>query len=640
MLLNQYDTDMRKALFTPCESKEHLALWIKTFLGLWLPDSVVADDSNSSPMDLIWEVYSKCRQNDDESFYRIMAYANRGGFKTLGASVLEILIILHLNRNVAHMAAILDQSKKAQEYVRDFLNKPYIRDFKVGENVKKISVVRYFEDATGESLTTNEWAKIEGAERNKYRRIENYIQVVLCTMQGANSAHTEFMTIDELDVIPKQHKPAYEEAKHIPMPRDGMLPITLLTSTRKFSYGLVQREIDETQKTGLQTRHWNVIDNTERCKPERHRPDLPRVDLWVDDADLRHVGDDDYALLDEQTKKRFVKHAAAFAGCKTCPLFSSCKTRLATHQKSNSPMLKPIPAVIMAFRQASTEHAQTQLLCRKPDTSGLIYARLNPMVHLKTARQIAEMVTGDKYATELSKAQLLDVLRSRGARFTGGMDFGFTHAFVATMGATFGRFHFVTHCISMPGLELDDKIRVSEPFKEWNPTIFGDTEDPASIKTFRRRGFKMKEWVKRPNSVKAGIEIVRMKLMNSLQEVSLFFLKDDPGVEFLVQKLQKYHFLTDAAGEISDVPDDDGDDEADALRYQVMNTFAPNGNLVADKTTTFAAPVTQAPLTQPDPNKDWMKSKIQELTGSSNSVLGVNEAPSSFIKKGRFVFDG
>lgn len=637
-ILPTHDELMRRALFTPCESKEQLARWIRVFLNIHFPDCTVSDESNSNPLDMIWEVYNKARLNDDENYARVMAYAARGSFKTLGASVLEVLQVLHLGRNVAHMAAIFDQSKKSQEYVRDFFSKPYIRDFRVGQNVKKIEVSRYYEPSTGKSLTENEWGSLGGETRNTYQRVYNYIQIVLCTMTGANSAHTEFFCVDEVDVVPKQHRPAYEEAKHIPDPRDGLMPITLLTSTRKFSYGLVQEEITNAYESGLHVKHWNIIDITAPCLPARHLPEQPKRLYYINDSTLKHIVEEDYKLLDETSQKKWYP-VEGFAGCRECPLFSSCKGRLATHQKSTSPMLKPISTVINRFKTASLSGVQTQLLCRKPDESGLIYPKFNRETHMKTVQEIATMMTGEPTDRHMTKAQLLQLMVDKGAKFYGGMDFGFSHNFAAIVGAVFGQFMFVVTVIAAPGLELDEKIATCEPIKPFNPIIYGDPEAPADVKTFKRKGFHMREWDKYKGSVKAGIEVVRMKFQPAVGAPQMFLLKDDAGCEYLAKRLEKYHFMTDAAGQISEEPDKELDDECDALRYMVMNVFAPKGklNMPASRYEDDVKSVIKEALSHHEPGKssDWMRDKIQSLTGDQSKPVETKT-----IRRGKFSFDG
>src|SRR5277367_3094277 len=97
---------LRAALFVKCETKEHLHDWIKIFLNLDLPDTLVCDDdtrnppSNASPMDLIWIIYSQLMSNGSEDYMQVLGFSARGGYKTLSAAVLEVLCILHADSNV------------------------------------------------------------------------------------------------------------------------------------------------------------------------------------------------------------------------------------------------------------------------------------------------------------------------------------------------------------------------------------------------------------------------------------------------------------------------------------------------------------------------------------------------------------
>lgn len=624
----------RRTLFTPCETKEQLANWIRVFLDIDLPDCTVSEESNSNPMDLLWELYSKARANDDESFAQVMAYAGRGGYKTLSASVLEILSIFHMRRNVGHMAATKEQSKRSQEYVRDFMAKPYIADYKVVDKEMRVEIAYFHDKETGRYLTTAQYNEVPDELKRNFEKRSNFIQIVICSLRGANGLHAEFCVADELDTIEGEQVRGYKEFKNIPKARNGLMPITLLTSTRKFSYGLVQQELDNAEKTGLHTRHWNSIDTAERCLPARHRPEEPMVDLYVNDDAMDVVQEERYNELDPKTKEKYVKHRA-FAGCVTCPLFSGCKTRLATHQTSTSPMLSPLGELIPKFKSQTLDDVQTQLLCRKASSAGLIYSKFNPEIHMKTGREIWRMAFDEDPGREVTKTELMDEFLAKGARFYAGMDFGFTHNFAVTMSVVWGQFCFITTVIAAPGLELDEKIAICEPLKKYDPTIFGDTEAPADIKTFKRKGFKMREWDKYKGSVKAGIEVVRMKLKPASGPASLFLLKGDPGCEALAADFLKYHFLTDANGNISDEPDENGDDILDSMRYMVMNVFAPKGKVLLPPSAPMPT-ISGTEVVNPGRQAEWMQEKIRSLTGDPENTSGTGSVS---IRKGKFSFD-
>lgn len=635
----------RQLLFTPCRDQAHFKAWVRQFLGLELPDCVVSEESTSNPLDAAWTFYDKMLKNDLVGFSQVMTYAGRGGFKTLSAAVLETMVLLHTRRNVGHMAAIDAQSQKSASYVKSFFSRVTLRDFVVGDNARGVRVVRYTHRQNGTILTEGEFQSLDIMARQDYDRCDNYLKIVICTLAGSQSEHVEFFVIDEVDVVPKQNIRAYNLAKNIPDPREGMLPFTLLTSTRKSRIGLVQREIDKSPETGLKVLHWNIIDVTQRCQPDRHRPELPRQTYYVNDDEVRHVTAEEFGVMNPGQQKKWYP-VEGFAGCRGCRLFAGCKGRLATHQKSNSPMLKPVEFGIEKFQSAPTpEDIITEYLCRKPNASGLIYPRVNREVHWRTAAQLAEMVTGDPRPATFSKSDLIALLKSKAATWYAGMDFGFTHNFAVVTLATYGQWILVLDCYAQAGLELDDKVANSEYLKTvyGNPAIYPDPAYPADIKTFRRKGFRMKEWDKNAGSVKAGIEIVRALLWSARGTTRLFFLKDDPGVELLLKHVESYKFKVDAAGEVTDVPDETDDDEPDALRYVVMNVAGSQGALKEGGPAAIKVEAAQAALqplvAQPGRQQDWMKGVIREATGGaapSDSTSGGGKAQ---VKKGRFIYD-
>jgi hypothetical protein len=638
--LSQKDQAVRRAFFAPCLTKDDLARWIRVFLNINLPDRIVSEESNSSPLSLVWEVYDRSRRNDTEDFSRVMAYASRFGGKTLGAGILEVATVLHLGRNVSHMAAISRQSKKAQEYVKGFFNKPILRDFKYGDNASEVRVVYYKHNSTGNYINDVEFRKLDGEERKPYERFENYIRIVVCNMAGANGDHTELAVTDEVDVIPRQNIPAYHQAKSIPSSRSGMLPVSLLTSTRKSRIGMVQAELDAAEDTGLQVRHWNIIDIAEPCKPERHRPELPKQTYYINDVNVKHITQQDFDVMStvEQGKHYAVD---GYAGCEKCKLFPACKGRLATHQTGSTKdtaLLFPITGIINKFRENTAEYITTEYLCRKPDTSGLIYPRLNRAVHVKSATEIAEMVSGDPQPQVTDKASLLSFLKERGAHFATGMDFGFSHNFAAVTGAIWGQNCFILDVVAQKELELDDKVEACSHLRDLDPVVFGDPEAPADIKTFKRKGFRMKTWNKFKGSVKAGIEIVRTKLYTIGQGASIFFLADDPGVELLLKRMENYAFTTDAAGQFTQTPEEDDDDENDSLRYVIMNIFA-KGGVMKQQSLPDPPPtqVDQKALARERQNS-WMSEAISEALGGGHE--DVQTADSGLkIKKGGFFGD-
>lgn len=631
----------RRVLFTPLRSKQALHDWIQVFLDVDLPDCVVATEgpnpSNSSPMDMIWGVYRACLDNETAELPRVMAYASRDSFKTLGAAILEVLAVLHLDRDVGHMAAIQSQSDNAMKYVKSFFDRPYLRDFKIGDNVEKTTIVRYHNRMTLESISEKEWNGLAEADKIDWNRIERFIKIVICTIKGANSLHVPFLVVDEVDIADVK---AYKQARFIPSVFNGKEPITLLISTRKSGTGLVQRELDNAPRSGLKVWHWNVIDVTERCPTSRHLPMAPRLTVYRSDETLRAMGQNEFDLLTEDEQEKYTKDENVYNGCLTkCKLYAICRGQLADKQTSTSSALRTINNTQNRFIENTADSedlVKAEMLCWSPSNENIIFYRLNPQVHKLTPAQIAEKIVGEKFDESFTKAQLYALCMSREMQFFCGMDFGFTHNFVSTIGVRDGARMFILDCFSLG--ELDDPQKVdfcTRRFKHLKPIIYGDPEAPNTIKTFKRAGFLMREWSKGKGSLQGGIEVVRSKLWPVMgREPQLYFLKGDQGVEFLFERLMKWHWLADKAGRLTDEPTDVDKDEPDSLRYLVMNVFAPGGRLtVAREDERPRVAIAQDPQMN---HRDWMKQIIQEHTNSGPEDVSIAPAKG---KKNNFLWD-
>lgn len=623
----------RKIAFVPCTSKEALHKWIRLFFEFDVPNCIVDPESTSTPMDMVWECYSKGLANNDRSFTRVMYYASRDSFKTLCAAMLEVLVVIHLKRNVAHMAAIEPQSEKSQEYVKKFFGKPVLRDFISGDNLRRVEFARYLNADTGENIPESKYKALKPEERDgNWEEIRNYIKIVICTPQGANSEHVPFFVVDEVDVVTNER--AYHEAKMIPGSFGQIMPITVLTSTRKISTGLVQREIDEavnleTGAVKLQVRHWNIMDVTEACPPERHLPEQGMIPIYVNVSQLSAISEAKWKNLSEPEQKKFVQEDG-FVGClKNCRLFSACHGNLATKQLSKSGLLKPIDHVMQQMITVPVDYALAQLLCKQPSTEGLVYPNLTRKRHVVNAAAMAEMILGFPVDPKFDKKQLIQLMRERDMLCYAGMDFGYSHNFAVVTFFCDGHRAFVVDVIAEPELLPDQMVKIcTDRIKEWNPVIFPDMENRQMIALLRRAGFRMRDWQKVAGTVVGGISAVQMKLSPMMAEPLLFFLEGDPGVEFLVKRLQKYHWITDAAERVTDRPTETDDDECDALRYGIMNVFS------AEKSRPAVAQ--DSPATKPTSPagvytmENWMSKVIEERGGYSEGSAG------SSGRRGRF----
>lgn len=626
----------KRLLFVPCASKEGLRQFIRDYLKLDFPDVKIDEDSTGSPMDTLWEVY-EAAITGRPNFRRVMMYASRDSYKTLGAAVLEVLSLLHWKRSVVHMAAIEQQAGKAQEYVKKFFDLPVLRDFKTGDNKRLIQAEWYEHRDTGVPITVDEYAALPSIDaRDQYVHNQYYIKIIVNTMQSANSDHVPFLVVDEVDVI--RFPKAYAEAKYIPSPTADerkLPPITLLTSTRKSSFGLVQDEINDAPRSGLEIRHWNILDVTERCPPTRHRPDLPKLVVYRSDDTFQTI--DEAAFKDALTRdpkkaSKFVKDEC-FTGCfENCNIFAACRGRL-VNQTGNASLLKPLEDTLGKFKDNSPETAQAQLMCWKPSSEGLVYPNFSREMHMLTADEMYEAVTGEPPPGPQNKESLVTLFRSRNMGIHSGMDWGFTHNFAVATGALDGRRIFIFDAIEIRELELMQKIELCDRrLKDWKPTIYPDPAYPSDIKTFRRYGYKM---VEHDKDVLGGIEVVRAKLLPAAgKNPELYLLKDDEGCERLAKRTAEYHWKTDTQGKLTDVPDEKDDDLCDALRYLVFCLFGnKRGKVVVAPDSAPQQSVMTVENAPQYTRENWMGKKIEELTGSPAVQTG------TAVRKGSFFAD-
>lgn len=428
--------------------------------------------------------------------------------------------------------------------------------------------------------------------------------------------------LDELDLAP----PApIEESKMIPSAgENGELAITLMISTRKFAGGLVQKELDKAADTGLVIKHWNIIDVTQKCPPERHIPDEPKVNVYVNNDILKSLTEEEYEKLPDGDKKGWEKEIS-FKGCASCRLYAACRGRLATKQKSDSTMLKKIDHTIGLFRKVSPDTAKAQLLCWRPASEGLIYPNFSRERHMLSPAQIARKITGDDFPDTYTKEELIDLFKSLGAEFVAGLDHGFTHNFAVVTGAIFGHILYIIDVIAKPNLELMQRVELcKEKLLHLNPTVYPDNAYPSDNKTFKRFGFKMVDFKK---DVSAGIESVRTRMNpGSLRDPALYLLKDDAGCELLAKRIAEYSFKVDANGDLTEEPNKNNDDELDALRYLCQNVPLNRSKIVAILNS-------EAETQKNKGQQEWLRDKIKELTQDT-----LEETPQVHGKKNGMMF--
>jgi hypothetical protein len=315
-----YAEIMFKRLSSPDELKD----WIKAFLDLEYPNTITDKESTSNPVDAIWQVYDAFAKNDGAVPGAIWLSA-RECLKTVSVAILEIILMLHFELEIAHAAAVESQSGICLKYIEGFFFK-----------IEPLLLAHGWASAS-QNKRTFEFLTPSGRKP--------FIKVVICTPKGMNSLHANLLVVDELDLADRS---ALNEGKNIVGYSRGINPFTLFLSTRKYSFGLMAEMIDKADEMNYKLLRWNILDVTELCGPERHLPDEPKTTMYVAKSlPLKQINQSEYDFLTPPEQVKFDKLENVHAGCEKCFLLPVCRTRLSKlPPNAKNGFYKPIRSVM------------------------------------------------------------------------------------------------------------------------------------------------------------------------------------------------------------------------------------------------------------------------------------------------------
>lgn len=558
-LSNEQKKQFSELLFAPLSSAQELKDWVRGFLGLELPLEITDPDSTSSPLDAVWQVYNAFKSNSGDVNPGYILLSCREGMKTVSVAILETLLMLHFQLEIAHAAAIESQSSVGLGYISEFIAK-----------------VRPLMEFAG-------WIPDMANKRTiKFKTPQGkitYIKVLICTVKGMNSLHVNALFLDELDLADPK---ALKQARNIVGYSKGIFGITVYLSTRKYAFGNMNEAIDSAAEKNYKIIKWNILDVTEACPPSRHRPEEPKVDRYVmSNLPLTQISAEEFALVPDPEKHKWSK-VEAYSGCVGCPLLPVCRTRLADKpQTATGGFYKPIVSVIQKFKDNDPDTAEAELMCWRPGSEGLIYPRFNQnvgggnVIDYKTA---LETLVGKTSLTHVSEITLLDAMFKAGIPFFAGVDWGYTHDFVIIILAMLPNGEvWVMETFASPGLEFADQLEIGKGFRDKYKvqTWFCDTAMPSHLKSFTKNGMKSPNFTK---DVLGGIEAIRSKITDAAGN-RLFKVLTHHTNKKLITALTKHRFLLDGQGNPTMKPDDDRGiaDICDALRYIGQNKFPVKG---------------------------------------------------------------
>jgi len=559
-LTDDQKKEMADLMFDHLNSADDIKDWARMFLDLELPLEITDPDSTSSPLDAIWQIYNVAKNNTGDITPGFILMSCREGMKTVSVAILELLIMLHFSRTVAHGAATEEQSSVAIGYINDFVVKidPLLRS-------------RGWENMTQNKRTI------------RYRTPEGknpFIKILICTPKGMNSLHANFLFLDELDLADPK---AIKQGVNITGFSRGFHGIKVYLSTRKYAFGNMQNALEKAEETRYKVLSWNILDVTEACPVERHQPELPKQDMFVaKNLPLIRLTGDEFNALPDIEKPKYDMLPNVHGGCTSCKLLPVCRTRLSQKpQTATGGFYKPISSVIQKFAENDVEIAEAELMCWKPGSEGLVYPRYSDKArdgNVITLKKAFETLIGTEAPANVSDLSLLGVLRSLDIPIYCGVDWGFTHDAVILVMANIPNGEvWIIDAFSSPKLEIQDLLPVAINFRDkYKPRKwYCDTNMPAYVKAFVRNGMACPKFTK---DVEGGIGAVRSKIMTATGQRLLKVLEVETTKK-VRSAIMKHRFLLDGQGQVTKTPDNDPGvaDIADALRYLGQNMFPISG---------------------------------------------------------------
>ena len=141
-------------------------------------------------MDLLWSIYEQALNNERQDLNRILAYSSRSGGKTLTSAIMETLFLIHFDRDIVHLAALEAQSRMCMDYVKSYLDKPILRDFKVSDSSRIIKIEKYYNISDPSViLSPVEFKALNDSDKNNYRSKITSCEIVVATLKSVNVKH-------------------------------------------------------------------------------------------------------------------------------------------------------------------------------------------------------------------------------------------------------------------------------------------------------------------------------------------------------------------------------------------------------------------------------------------------------------------
>jgi hypothetical protein len=545
-------------LFTPFVDKDHMQAWLSYFLGFVLPDSAgLTKFDESSPAEFVWEVYQAIMEGKPLD---IMGLAGRGSGKTVGASVIGLLSILHDTRGFVHAGVTTEQANRAREYFDKYVQKMEIlKPFLSGEKNRKKIIFNLPEGGASAEIISLKPARVQGP-------------------------HQALVIIDEIGSIgldsgiASDVLKAYRDSAGILVTSFKSKPgVKVRITSRHSQASIPEQEIANAAKTKLRIVKWSTISVMKKCPPERSGTEL--APLYINVFKDHHYTPEQFHALPENSKDGYELAPDVMDKCHKCPLVSICQGR-ARFQTSESALLSSIDDVCSKVLSQPWDWVLSQLVSLKPSAEALVYHEFDPQIHQPGWNVMWERLTGIPADHAVTRAEFVDMCKKKRCTFLAGGDWGFTAPSTCVVAAIDSKDNiYVLQAYGATG--KDDPEFIQDILDHVNPNYpidayIPDPENPSGLSLMRKASLPVVEVDKSAGSVRAGINTVKrfLKVPGKNKYTKLFFAPDlastIPGVPGIMEELVLYEKAIDkATGKPADNENPRGgfDHFLDSLRY-------------------------------------------------------------------------
>lgn len=557
---------LEKMFLTACKSEKELQNFIKYFLELELPDCRVSRYADTDPFHAVWDVYDICvNKNNPNNIQELLYVAGRGSGKTLGMAIAELLVLLHDQRDVAHVGAILSQAKRCYAYQQKFLLSRKIKPIVMPHG--KLEEDRIVEKSNMEKTTFN-----VGGEKA-------VLEVLPCTLKAVNGFHGPLVVVDEVDTVSGEGIKAFRDIGGMLDSKGNKKALRVGISTRKSRYGLMNQQIENAEKEGRTVRRWTAFEFTERC-PDARSGTTP-IDLYVYQEQLETISPKTWEEKDSTKQKEYFLNTFPGEKCATCPIAAICLGD-AKNQTCKSTMLKPLDDLVKKAIENGPDWALSQLMNLKPSVEGIIYKEFEEKAHVKNWNEMWRILTGTDFPGECTHDLFVKKCRAMKLQCYAGIDWGWSNPSTLVVFYVDAKENvYVVRCDGRTYYNNPNWIHYIKT--RWHTTYgiqlyFPDLANPGDGQLMREAGLSCPSTVDK--NVPDGIQIVKKWLRSLASPMpKVFFAKETCGP--MIQEFGLYHFETDAAGDITDSISKEHDHWLDAFRYPMFALFGKASMITA-----------------------------------------------------------